>query len=73
MKKNNLIGSSIIIGTGLIIQLIIYYGSYLEKQDWNLVLNEAFSDIGFAIGYHWVLIVCIIFTVVKIRKHKDKQ
>lgn len=73
MKKNELIGSSIIIGIGIVEQLIVYYGSYLEKQNWSLVFEEAFQNIPYAIGNHIVLIICILFVIIKLKRNKSKS
>lgn len=70
MKKNKIKGYLIILIPVLIIEFIIWYGNYLEKGDWSLVLQEEFSNIGFLIGSNLPIVIYIIWVLFDITKKK---
>lgn len=72
-QKNKIIEYIITISIGTILQIISYYGSYSEKQDWGLVFKEIFSDFGYAIGFNIFILIPIIWIIIDARKNKKKD
>ena len=72
-QTNKTIEYIMIVSIGTIIQIVSYYGAYLEKQDWKLVFEETFSDFGYAIGFNIFILISIIWIIIDINKTKRKK
>lgn len=68
MNKYKLKGCLLIMIPCFIIQLMMYYGNYLEVEDWNLVFQENFQNIPYALGTHLPIVIGIIICIIKYRK-----
>ncbi len=53
---------------GIILQLLVYYGSYTSLNDWGLVFKTSFQSIPYAIGNNLPIIIGLIITIIKNKK-----